>query len=364
MQIEKKLIKRRNEGNERRLQLLPPLIDFASNDYLGIARSDPFADMVLQKFQQQSEKQKRYGSSGSRLLTGHSLFAEHLEGKIAEFHGYEAGLLFNCGYMGNIGLLSAIAGSDDTIYYDAHIHASTQDGIRLSRAKAFPFRHNDLDQLENRLRSNYSHCAKYVCVESIYSTDGTLAPLTELCHLTQKYDAHLIVDEAHAVGISGPKGRGRIAQLQLQSSVFAQVVTFGKALGTYGAIVLGSRRLKELLINFAHSFIYTTAMPLHCLVAIDCSYDYFPTLELQRNQINDLIISSSQSHIQCVKIRGGHEVVQMAKKVALAGFSVSALRSPTVRRGEECLRISLHSFNTQKELTSLFSTIEGFRNEA
>ena len=129
------------------------MIDFSSNDYLGLARSPQLATSVFQEWQMHLSHLNGLGSTGSRLLTGNSLYAQELEEKIAKFHGYEAGLLFSCGYMANVGLLSAIANQESVIFFDAAVHASTHDGIRLSRAKAFPFRHNDLEHLENRLKS-------------------------------------------------------------------------------------------------------------------------------------------------------------------------------------------------------------------
>ncbi len=321
--FEKRLLKRESESNLRQL------VDFASNDYLGLSR--------------------KFGATGSRLLTGNSKLAEELETAIAAFHGYETGLIFNCGYMANLGLLSAVAESDDTIIYDAHVHASTKDGIALSRAKAFPFRHNDLEHLEKRLKRN---C--FVCVESIYSTDGSKAPLREICSLVSRYGAHLIVDEAHAVGVYGPEGRGLVAEQGLMPHVFAQVVTFGKALGTFGAIVLGSRRLTQGLLNFSRPFIYTTALPYPILAAIKRSYELFPKLELERQQLRALSeFFQNESVIQAVTIPGNGAVKEASKKLLERGFDVRPLLSPTVQRGKECLRICLHAFNTQTQVLEL-----------
>lgn len=243
LNFEKNLVKRKKIGNLRQLQLpashMP--IDFSSNDYLGLARSTQLAVAVLKEVEKYSGPLNGHGSTGSRLLTGNSLYAHELEDAIARFHGFEAGLLFGCGYMANVGLISAVAGNGDTIIYDAGVHASMMDGMRLSRAQAYPFRHNDLDHLEHRLKNLPREGDLFICVESLYSTDGSKAPLGEICRLAKQYEGHVIVDEAHAVGVQGVSGKGLVAEYDLTADVFAQIVTFGKALGTHGAIVLGVR---------------------------------------------------------------------------------------------------------------------------
>lgn len=331
LHLETQLLRREKLGNLRKLPACQVLVDFSSNDYLGLARK--------------LEWSGRFGSTGSRLLNGNSTYAVELEERIAKFHGYEAGLLFNCGYMANLGLLSILTG---TILFDAQVHASTRDGIALSRANAFPFRHNDLEHLENRLKN--SSGVRFICIESIYSTDGSIAPLPEICHLAKQYGAEVIVDEAHATGVMGPQGRGLVAEHNLTDQIFAQVVTFGKGLGAYGAIVLGSNTLKASLINFATSFIYTTAPPLQVLAAIKCSYDLFPTMEKERAHLKKL--SGCKTHILSVPIQGNAEVKKAAQTLREHGFDVRPLLSPTVQRGHEALRICLHAFNTEKELLS------------
>lgn len=365
LHLENRLLKRTKLGNLRTLKITQPMIDFSSNDYLGLARSPQLATSVFQEWQMHLSHLNGLGSTGSRLLTGNSLYAQELEEKIAKFHGYEAGLLFSCGYMANVGLLSSITNQESIIFFDAAVHASTHDGIRLSRAKAFPFRHNDLEHLENRLKSCPSQGDRFICIESIYSTDGSMAPLTEISQLAREYKAHLIVDEAHAVGACGPKGSGLVAEHNLTTHVFAQVTTFGKALGTYGAIVLGNHTLKQALINFATSYIYTTALPFQTLAAIKCSYDLFPEMDQERDHLQKLIQtfrasypSSSMSHIQSVPIEGNEAVKLTAQAVAKQGFDVRPLMSPTVQRGHEVLRVCLHAFNTRDELIQLINHIQ------
>lgn len=366
--IENQLLKRKILGNLRHHSITQNLTDFASNDYLGLARASSLTASVQQKWERQVGTLIGLGSTGSRLLTGNSLYAQELENRIAAFHGYPAGLLFNCGYMANVGLLSVIGGNNDILFFDANIHASALDGIRLSPAQAFPFRHNDLEHLEKRLKKSSCHGDRFICVESIYSTDGSIAPLREIVGLAIEYGAYVIVDEAHAVGVRGPGGRGLIAELDLASQIFAQVTTFGKAPGTHGAIVLGSLALMQALINFATSYIYTTALPFHSLAAIQSSYDLFPQLEKEREHIRRLIQifrasqpCSSLTQIQSVPVKGNEKVKLAALNLSAQGFDVRPLMSPTVQRGHEALRICLHAFNTESELRTLLELIESFK---
>ncbi len=367
--LKEKLSKQKNLGNLRQLTIRHKLIDFSSNDYLGLARSSDLAKSVSEEFERHVGllHLNGLGSTGSRLLTGNSTYAQDLEDKIAHFHHYEAGTLFNCGYMANVGLLSTVASDEDTILFDVGVHASTHDGIHLSGAKAFAFKHNDLEHLEHRLRRSSLTKNCFICVESIYSTDGSRSPLKGVSQLAEKYSAHLIVDEAHAVGVCGSSGRGCVAELNLTSKIFAQINTFGKALGTHGAIVLGNHTLKQALVNFARPYIYTTALPFYSLAAIKCSYDLLPSFETKRENLQELIQlfrkvrddeKTSESHIQSVKIAGNESVKISAEKLMQKGFDVRALTSPTVKRGREILRICLHAYNTKDELLALLKVIE------
>ena len=365
MRLKDKLLKQEKQGNLRQLDIFQNLVDFSSNDYLGLARSATLADSVTQELNKRKISLNGFGSTGSRLLTGNSCYAQDLEAKIAEFHGFEAGLLFNCGYMANLGLLSTVAGKEDCVFFDSRVHASTHDGISLSKAHAFPFKHNDTGHLEKRLEKCTASGDRFICVESIYSTDGSKAPLVEICRLAKKHAAYLIVDEAHAVGISGYQGRGLVAEQNLGSYVFAQITTFGKALGTHGAIVLGSKILKQSLINFATSCIYTTALPLHSLIAINCSYNLLKKMDNERNHIQSLIElfydsipNASKTHIQSIPVEGNNNAKEFAKIIVKEGFDVRPLLSPTIKRGKEILRICLHAFNTKKELKALIDLIK------
>lgn len=360
-----RLTKRRGDGTLRHLGHQAGSIDFASNDYLGLARSKILSELVFMEWQHLQLQHGGLGATGSRLLTGDSIYARNLEAHIAAFHQHESALLFSCGYMANLGLMTAIATADDTILFDAHVHASMRDGIRLSRARALPFRHNDLNHLQERLKSRASRGNCFICIESLYSTDGTFAPLAAACRLAAQYGALMLVDEAHAVGVYGPQGQGLAAEQKVSHLLCAQVVTFGKALGCHGAAILGSAKLKELLINYARTLIYTTAMPVLNLAAIRCSYALLPTLDKARVQLQSLAaicrehqLCDSGSHIQAVVMPGSWYAKQKASKLQEQGFDVRALVSPTVQQGKEVLRLNLHAYNSSQDLLRCLQLIK------
>ncbi len=366
LELAHKMMKRKLHGNYRSLKNSNNLIDFASNDYLGLASSQTFAASVIQEWEQHRGTYSGFGSTGSRLLEGNRTYTERLEEFIAQFHGFQSSLLFTCGYMANVGLMSTVAGTNDYIFYDTQVHASTREGIRLSKAYTFPFKHNNMSHLEDRIKNCSSPRDIFICVESIYSTDGSQAPLKELIEISHKYNARLIVDEAHAVGILGPEGKGLVAEHNLSEHIYAQVITFGKALGTHGAAVLGSHQLIDSLINFAKPFIYTTAAPLITLAAITCSYKYFPKMIAERVHVkklikmcSDILHSPSQTHIQSILIPGNQRLLKTVKELRESGFSIGGLTSPTVPKESEMLRISLHSFNTTSQLETLLEAIKG-----
>ncbi|MBY0529574.1 MAG: aminotransferase class I/II-fold pyridoxal phosphate-dependent enzyme [Rhabdochlamydiaceae bacterium] len=348
--FESKLEKRRLAGNLRHLKPQLSMIDFSSNDYLGMTRKLKGTELT----------HKTHGSTGSRLLSGNTTFAEELESKIAAFHGKQAALLYNCGYMANCGLIPTVAAHGDLILYDTHVHASCHDGIRLSHAESIPWKHNSVKDLEIKLKSKRSKHT-FVCIESLYSTDGSLAPLVPIAQLCDEHQAYLIVDEAHAVGVFGENGKGLVAEHNLNENVFAQVITFGKALGTYGAAILGSTLLKQYLINFSRSFIFTTALPLHNLIAIDAAYSLLPNCTQERTHLKELIehLNLSQTPIQPYFVSSNRQAHRMSDLCKENGLNVSALLRPTVLRNQECLRICLHAFNTHDEVEILLKILHG-----
>ncbi|MEP1095268.1 MAG: 8-amino-7-oxononanoate synthase [Cyclobacteriaceae bacterium] len=362
------LEERKESGLLRSLTTPSAAIDFFSNDYLGFSRSEQLYQNVADEYH--SLPRKRTGSTGSRLLSGNSAYAESIEARIADFHGTESSLSFNSGYNANVGLLSALGKRGVTFVSDELIHASMIDGIRLSHADRLRFKHNDLEDLEQQLSKAKGE--KIVIVESIYSMDGDTAKLESILEICQKNKAQLIVDEAHSVGVMGKIGEGVCSSLGIQNEVLATVVTFGKAMGTHGAAVLGKKWLTEYITNFSRSFIYSTAPSDHQFVSIKCAYEFVPTADNARNQLNSNIEYfnkkmesieksnwlDSRTSIQSLFIPGNQAAIQVAKELATEDISILPIRSPTVPAGKERLRISLHSYNTQQEIDFLFTSLE------
>ena len=372
--LSKHLADREKQDSLRTLHPTHDLVDFCSNDYLGFARSKELKQLLASELGVLSLEHGT-GSTGSRLLTGNSQYAEDLEKFIAEYHKAEAGLIFNSGYAANTGLISSVARKDDIILYDELSHASIYDGVRLSKADSFPFRHNDIVHLEERLkffRSANSEATIFVIAESVYSMDGDFAPLIDIVSLCEDYNAKLIVDEAHATGIFGKKGEGKVVELGLESTIFARIHTFGKALGCHGAIVLGSEELRNYLINFARPFIYTTALPIHSLAAIRSAYNLLLKSNNSILKINDLFslfilkvkenkvpgFLTSFSPIQSIILEGNNEVKEIAELVQKDGYDVRPILSPTVPKGKERIRICLHEFNTEEQISGLLASLK------
>lgn len=356
--LQRRLDQRKAQYAFRSLKLPGNLVDFCSNDYLGLARSAILKETVHTLLQ---ERPYTHGSTGSRLLTGNYPWIAEVEQDLAAFHDAPAGLIFNSGYDANVGLFSAVPQKGDTVIYDQLIHASIRDGIRLSLAQSFSFFHNDLDDLRKKI-----HHAKgnvFVAVESVYSMDGDYAPLAAIADICDGTGAHLIIDEAHATGVTGDRGEGLVQLLQLQDRCFARVHTFGKAVGCHGAVVLGSAILRDYLINFSRPFIYTTAMPASAVAAIAASYSLFPYMQEQRRHLAQLIqlfqdgisqqVLPSVSPIQIVLVPGNEAARRKAAALQEAGMDVRPILHPTVPEGGERLRIVIHSFNTEAEISML-----------
>lgn len=338
------------------------LIDFSSNDYLGLARNAELAQKIKEKCTQLTGFN---GATGSRLISGNTKFVEHLEVEIAEFHHAEAALIFNSGYNANVGIFSCIATPNDTIFYDELSHASIRDGLRLSRGKTVAFKHNNLIDLAQKIAVTKGNI--FVVVESVYSMDGDVAPLQKLVDLTKENDQiALMVDEAHGVGIFGGNGNGLVQALGLEKEVFARIITYGKAPGVHGASIVGPTVLKDYLINYANSFIYTTALPLHDLVGIKMSYEMLLEYDFQEkihakialflNELSNKAKSffiESNSPIQSMVIEGNTRIKAVANTINEHGFAVKAILFPTVPKGQERIRISLHVFNTEEDIVRL-----------
>ncbi|SFG05924.1 8-amino-7-oxononanoate synthase [Salegentibacter agarivorans] len=372
LKLAKSLEKRKDENALRSLKRNAQLIDFSSNDYLGLASSAKVYNGAHQILEQNNLLIN--GATGSRLLSGNHKIYDLAENFLAEFHKTEAALIFNSGYDANIGFFSSVPKRGDFIFYDELVHASIRDGISMSNAKAYKFRHNNIEDLKIRLNklSQPENSEIYIVTESVFSMDGDLAPLRELAAISEDFKAFLVVDEAHATGIFGENGEGLVQEEGIQDKVFARLNTFGKAPGCHGAVILGSKGLKNYLVNFSRSLIYTTALPPHSVATILSVYQEFinEISEIQqlknnihffRNQIEELEIKKhfipSISAIQSCIIPGNEKVKNIAKILKQEGFEVKPILSPTVPKGSERLRFCLHSFNSENEIREVLKKL-------
>ena len=368
----KKLDKRKENASLRSLPVFKEnRVDFASNDYLGYSKSEELFQIVHQFLLDRNCTQN--GATGSRLLTGnHSLYQE-AEDFIANFHSSESALIFNSGYDANVGFFGSIPQRGDIILFDEYCHASIRDGIQLSNAKSYKFIHNDLEDLEALLEKySSSHSLIYIVTESVFSMDGDSPDLEEMVRISEKFTAHFVLDEAHALGVFGNKGEGLVQHLNLQEKVFARIMTFGKGLGCHGAAILGASLLKEYLVNFARSFIYTTGLSPHSVACILKAYELLEQEQFALKNLRENIAHFNQekqllglkplfvrnkSAIQSAIIPGNEKVKDIALNLQEKGFDVKAILSPTVPEGQERLRFCLHSYNTKEEISQVLQVL-------
>ena len=381
--LSKKLEKRKADNAFRQLGNSKDLVDFSSNDYLGFSKSQVIFGKAHQYLIE--NKLEQNGSTGSRLLSGnHSIYSD-LEAQIAKLHLSESALLFNSGYDANLGVISSIAQRGDIILYDELAHASIRDGITMSNAKSYKFKHNNLKDLEQKCQTERSRNPKnteiYIVTESVFSMDGDSPNVEALISLCETYNVHLIIDEAHALGVFG---FGLV-----HHPVFARIITFGKAMGCHGAAILGSKHLTEYLINFSRPFIYTTALPPHALASVKMAYEElviqssstahsinsseesqvenlknnitFFNSEVNRLNLQNAFIKS-ESAIHCCVIPENNRVKYVAQQLQDIGFNVKPILSPTVPKGKERLRFCLHSYNSKEEISEVLNALANFVN--
>ncbi len=354
----------------RKLVVRDDHIDFTSNDYLGFARSPRLNENIHNHLK--SDNHILNGATGSRLLSGNHSLNEEVESYLSEFYHCESALIFNSGFMANLGVLASIPQRNDLVIYDEYVHASIRDGLALGLAKSMKFKHNDLLDLEKviqRARKTWNQhldCI-YIVTESVFSMDGDSPDLKSLAELSRVENCRLIIDEAHAVGIFGRQGRGLIEEQDLNDHVFARIVTFGKALGCHGAAVLGNSDIIDYLVNFARSFIYTTALPPHALSSIFMAHNLLESElgiaardKLLQNicRFKDIVVENdlenrfipSNSAIQSCVIPGNTKVKNISEKFIGQGYDLRPILAPTVARDSERLRFCLHSYNTETEI--------------
>ena len=377
--LQQKLQQREEQNALRQLPIPNNLIDFASNDYIGFAKNETIFHETHQLLLDKNIKVN--GATGSRLLSGNHVLYNEIEDYIAQFHYAESALIFNSGYDANIGFFSAVPQRNEIILYDELCHASIRDGIKMSNAKNYNFPHNDLEELEKVITKfqpttdTRQPTTVYIVTESVFSMDGDSPNMEELTKLSEKYNAYLVVDEAHALGVFGEQGEGLVQSLGLQEKVFARIVTFGKGLGCHGAAVLGSNELKSYLVNFARSFVYTTGLSPHSVATILQSYKQLKKEKEALEKLKSNIIFFNQekmrlglkpifvyskSAIQCAIIPGNEKVKNIASQIQQKGFDVRPILSPTVPEGQERLRFCLHSYNSKKEISEVLHLLSTF----
>ena len=373
--LQQKLQERKASNALRQLETPNNLVDFSSNDYLGFSKSEIIFNNTHAFLT--GHNITHNGSTGSRLLSGNHPLFNIVETLLSSFHNSESALIFNSGYDANVGVFSCIPQRGDIILYDEYIHASIRDGIKLSNAKAYKFKHNNLEDLECHLERSREVSQKtdiYIVTESVFSMDGDSPDLITMSQICKTHNAYLIVDEAHAVGVFGERGVGLIQHLKLEKSIFARIITFGKAIGAHGAAIIGNEPLKHYLVNFARSFIYTTALPPHALANIHSAYHelvltknrellhknmvHFKS-EVVKNGLQNYFIES-HSAIHCCIISGNDTVKLIAQKFQKHGFNIKPILSPTVPKEQERLRFCLHAFNSEEDISKVLKLLATF----
>ena len=333
------------------------VLNLSSNNYLGLANHP-----ALKAAGREALDRYGCGSGASRLISGNMTAHEELEQRIARFKGTEAALVFNSGYQANVGIIATLMEKDDVVLSDALNHASIIDGCRLSRAAVSVYRHCDMGHLESLLKEAPAGARKLIVTESIFSMDGDIAPLGEMVEMAERHGALVMVDEAHATGVRGPNGAGVVAELDLGDRVLVQMGTLGKALGAFGAYVAGSARLKELLVNRARSFIFTTSLPPVVLAMAGAAVDLVEKeperqCALQRNteRLRDGLQGIGYTvagSTQIIPVIVGEEqpCMKLAARLLESGFYVQGIRPPTVPPGTSRLRVTTMATHTTEQM--------------
>jgi 8-amino-7-oxononanoate synthase len=376
--IEAELQRLNDEGLYRRLRRVdgdqgPTLVlngrevvNFSSNNYLGLANHPALREAAKDAID-------RYGcgSGASRLISGNMTLHEELEAKVAELKGSEAALIFNSGFQANIGVIPTLVGHDDAVFSDALNHASIIDGCRLSRAQVYVYGHADLQQLEDCLKQASACRRKLIVTETLFSMDGDEAPLEEIVELAEKYDAMVMVDEAHATGVYGPNGAGIVAKLGLGGRALVQMGTLGKALGGFGAYVAGSAGFRELMINRCRSFVFTTALPPAVMAMGIAALDIVKKEPQRRRSLWEncaklqsgltalgYALANSQSQIMPLMVGDADECMRLSERLLARGIFAQGIRPPTVPPGTSRLRITVMATHAGEHLERALGAFE------
>ncbi len=342
------------------------VLNFASNDYLDLA-GDPRVIAAAT----QALAESGVGSRASALVCGRGPWHERLERRLAEFEGQPAAILFPTGLAANVGTVAALAGPGDVILCDRLNHASLVDGCRLSRATLRVYRHDDLSVVARELSQAVAAKRRWIVTDTVFSMDGDLAPLPELCELAQRFDAALIVDEAHGTGVFGDQGRGAAELLGVEHLIDVRIGTLSKALGALGGFVTGSPELIDFLWNRARSQIYSTALPPALCAAAITALDIITAEPSRRARLATASKSfrrrlheagidplpNSLGPIVPIPLSDPHAAVRVAHRLEEHGFLVGAIRPPTVPRGTSRLRIVVTAAHSDDDLTRLAAAV-------
>mgnify|MGYP004708079213 FL=1 len=333
------------------------LLNLSSNNYLNIADNQA----ITQEFLDNVGNRYSFGSASARLLTGTLPVYQELEDLLSSLYGKESALLYNSGYHANVGISSALNQKGDVVFSDKLNHASIIDGMRLSEGKFFRFPHNDMHALEKLLereRKNFNNA--FIITESVFSMDGDIEDLKKIVELKKKYNCIMIIDEAHAFGVFGEKGLGVAEELGIIDDVDLLVGTFGKAIGSMGAFVTGSKTMIDFLINKSRSFIFSTALP-----PINIAFSKWiietqisKTAQKRKNMLNLAKKFGSQSHIIPVVIGENKDTVDLCEVLFHNGYFTLPIRPPTVPVGTSRLRLSLTADIREEELQTLKEKID------
>lgn len=340
------------------------LLSFCSNDYLGLA-SHPHLIAAMRD----TAAIAGAGSGASHLVTGHQQAHEALEQALQALMCLPGILLFTTGYMANLGVITALCGRDDAIFADKLNHSSLNDAALLSRAELKRFPHNDLSSLERLLAQSQAR-RKLVVADAVFSMDGDLAPVPELLALCERYDAYLMLDDAHGFGVLGSEGRGILEHFALDSPRIIYMATLGKAAGAAGAFVAGPKILTDYLMQTARPYIYTTASPAPVAAAAMAGVQLIQQDHARRAHLHQLIaefraacqlqrwqLMASATAIQPIIIGSNDEALQVSKRLLEQGIIVPAIRPPTVPKGTARLRISLSAAHTHEDIEQLLQAL-------
>ena len=341
-------------------------LNFSSNDYLGLANNDSLKTCMVEAINEYG-----LGAGSSQMLVGYSLPHQRLEKKLSAFLNRDAALVFSSGYLANLAVASVLVDTNTVILQDKLNHASLIDAAQLSKGRLVRYRHCDLVHLK-KLLEKYKQYNLLVMTDGVFSMDGDYAPLVEIAGLCKTYNATLIVDDAHGLGVLGGSGAGLLEHLKLsQAEVPLLIGTFGKSFGASGAFVSGSTLHVEAFIQKARTYIYTTAIPPALASAVYCAIDLVVDGKELRHNINDLIehyknvisetrlnTSNSSSHIQPIIVGCQDETMLLSDALYKDKILAVAIRPPTVAKGTSRLRLSITAAHNKKQVTDLVTTIK------